>query len=167
MSEAMAIPIRFSGQSLNSDKPINISQINKGLVVVFLSSTCPCSNSHIKELISLSEKFKDLTFLAVHSNADESVDEAKEYFKQAKLPFDVLRDENSKIANLLSASKTPHAFLISPKGDILYNGGVTDSSDGRLAKEFYLRKAIEDFLLGKKVNHAKTRTLGCVISRRQ
>lgn len=166
MSTAMAVPTEFSGENLNSDKPIHISQIKKGLVVVFLSCTCPCSNSHIKELISLHDQFKDLTFLAIHSNADESIKDAKEYFKQSKLPFDVLQDENSKNANLFSASKTPHAFLISPKGEILYNGGVTDSSDGLSAKEFYLRRALQDFSQGKKISQAKKRTLGCAISRR-
>ena len=161
------VPSKFEGVSLNSDRQIQIvtGQIKKGLVVVFLSSKCPCSHSHIKELVDLHNQFKDFEFLAIHSNADESIEEAKDYFKQLKLPFEVLKDEKSVNANLLSASKTPHAFVISQKGEILYNGGVTDSSEAQNASEYYLRKALENLSQGKKVVANQKRTLGCAISR--
>ena len=140
-------------------------QEKKGTVLVFLSSSCPCSNAHIEHLKELSQKFSEIKFVGIHSNVDETRKDSKEYFTLQNLPFPVLRDENSLWANRLKAYRTPHAFLVSPAGAVIYQGGVTSSAEAKKAEHFYLQETLERLVAGKKIATTKTRVIGCAIAR--
>ncbi|MGE3683381.1 MAG: redoxin domain-containing protein [Bdellovibrionales bacterium] len=154
-----------SGKDLLADKSIEVKPGSKGTVLVFMSAKCPCSNNHVGVLKKLAADFKDFSFVAVHSNADESLDLSKSYFKAAELPFPVIQDEGGELADEFKALKTPHAFLLGPGGKILYKGGVTSSTHGESAERRLLRGALSDVDAGRKVRVAEGRTLGCAISR--
>ena len=138
---------------------------NNPTVVVFLSSSCPCSMAHIDHLITLAKDFPQVKFIGVHSNANESQEEAQKYFQSLDLPFPVIQDNSSEWADRLKAYRTPHAFLISPSGEILYQGGVTSSADPKKADAFYLKVTLKNILSGKKIENTHTRVLGCQIAR--
>lgn len=122
---AMSLPLE--GKDVITGKARSVGAKNKkGLAVVFLSAECPCSNSHVAELAKLAADYPSFQFVAVNANANESDAEVKTYFEKAALPFPVLRDSGAKIADALKAAKTPHAFLLSPGGKVLYNGGVSN-----------------------------------------
>lgn len=163
-----ALPPKIKSLDLLSGKPIEIStQFNdyKGLVVVFLSAKCPCSNSHTNVLKKMSQKYKDYKFVGVHSNADESLATAQQYFKKTAFNFQIVQDNNTQIADLLQAFKTPHAFILSQKGEILYQGGVTSSSQADTADRNYLDEALSDLVQNKEIRTTEGRTLGCAILR--
>lgn len=163
-----ALPTELSGTNLVAAGDVKIqttSKGSKGTVVVFLSAKCPCSNSHVNEVKALSEKYKEFKFVGVHSNVDEDVEMTKKYFALYALPFPVIQDEKAVIADSFKALKTPHAYVVSPEGEILFQGGVTDSANGSDAKIHYLANALEDLQQSRKVKTAQVRTLGCVILR--
>jgi hypothetical protein len=137
----------------------------KGMVVIFLSAKCPCSNSHNIEIRDLAETYKEFNFVAVHSNVDEGKELSKPYFEKAAFPFPVIEDEKAQIADKLQALKTPHAYIFSSSGDALYQGGVSNSKDCAKADRKFLREALEDLHAGKSVRTPEGRTLGCSISR--
>jgi peroxiredoxin len=155
----------ISGQSLLHGGNINIASGKLGTVVIFMSAKCPCSNSHLNVVKKLAQDFKDYNFVAVHSNSDESVDQAKNYFSAAGLPFPVIEDAGDKIADEYKAFKTPHAFLIAADGKTVFKGGVTNSHEGESAEKNYLRDALSDVQAGRAVKVSEARTLGCAISR--
>ncbi len=93
------------------------------------------------------------------------MEDARAYFKKIGFPFSVLQDENSKLANKFKANRTPHAFLVSSEGKILYSGGITNSKEGNTAVKNYLREALLDIDNGRNVGIAQSRTLGCEIAR--
>jgi hypothetical protein len=130
-----------------------------------LSAKCPCSNSHVPELKKLAEKYSDFKFIAINSNMGEPLEFAQKYFSLVQLPFPVIRDRKTQAADDFKAYKTPHVFLVSPNGEILYQGGVTSSANAAVADKHFLEEAMEDVQLGKKVRVAENRTLGCVIKR--
>ena len=136
-----------------------------GAVVVFLSSLCPCSASHEKSLSRLSAKFPQFKFLAVHSDQDESPTEVSTYFKQAALPFPVVRDGKARLANYFGALKTPHVFVLSLQGKTLYRGAVDNSHDASRASRFYLSEALSALVAKNEPNPYETKPLGCAISR--
>ncbi|MFN7903687.1 MAG: redoxin domain-containing protein [Pseudobdellovibrionaceae bacterium] len=142
-----------------------LSSSQKGIVLVFLSAVCPCSDSHISEMKRLAEKFGEFKFIAVHSNQNEKKEIAKAYFNKAALPFPVLSDHGAKIADSYRANKTPHAYVIDGQGKIVYQGGVTSSAVADQADQFYLEEALLDIRRGAAVKIPFGRTLGCVISR--
>lgn len=165
---SIAVPLTpfVEGQNILTQTKIKIdASEKKGLVVVFLSAKCPCSNSHNVELIDLAKTYSDFNFVVIHSNTDESIETSKTYFEKATFPFPVIEDEKTKIADSLQAFKTPHAYIFSSQGEELYQGGVSDSSDFKRADKKYLRNALSDLQAGNAVKLSKTRVLGCVISR--
>jgi hypothetical protein len=166
-ASVMASIQKFSG--INTVTGVNTNVVldhkKSGTVVVFLSALCPCSDSHISYLKGLKEKFPLFDFIGIHSNADEEVKITKEYFTKANLNFPIISDPKSLYANELGASRTPHSYLISNNGEILYQGGVTNSSKADKASEFYLFDALNSYQNGKKIKVTNSRVLGCEISR--
>ena len=164
-SFAGELPNKVSGPSLASSGTAEVKAGAKGLVVAFLSARCPCSNSHTGELKSLAKEFPGFSFVGVHANGDEPLDLSQKYFKEAALEFPVIRDGEQKLLQEFRALKTPHAFVVSPAGALLYKGGVSSSSDFARADHKYLREALEDLDQGRVVRTPSSRTLGCVIAR--
>ena len=161
----VASAFTIQGIDLNTGKATEFKPGPKGSVVVFMSAKCPCSASHVEELKSLRKEHPDYAFVAVHSNTDESKEETETYFKEAGLPFPVIQDSGAKIADEFKALKTPHAFLVSPSGETLYKGGLSNSKDCRKADRKYLREALSDLAQGRPVKNPEGRTLGCAIAR--
>ena len=162
---SFAAPTHIQGADLLKSGAVSVVPGPKGLVVVFLSSRCPCSNSHLNELKDLAKHYSQFNFVGVHSNLDESHDISQMYFQNAALPFPVIEDRELELANELHALKTPHAFVIAANGKILYQGGVTDSRDAGSADRHYLRDALDEVNRGRSVETPQARTLGCIISR--
>lgn len=164
---AFGAPFSLKGRDLMSSQTLEMTARSRGLVLVFLSSTCPCSDSHVEELAKLSKDFPDLSFYAVHSNQDEPTAAAKLYFEGKKLPFPVIQDDHAVLADRYKAFKTPHVFVLDPKGEILYRGGVSDSAHFARAHTNYLREALLDIQNQRTVKTPEGRTLGCMISREE
>ena len=150
-----------TGTHFSSPTPLS----SKGLVVIFLSAKCPCSRSHENAIDKLAKEFSEFSFVGVHSNSDEDEGLAGLHFKEAGFSFPVISDKQAKIANELGALKTPHAFIVGPKGECWFNGGVDDTNDGSKAKNNYLKDALSDIREGKEPRKKTARTLGCVIKR--
>lgn len=106
---SLAAPILdVSGKSLLSGKSVRfLVNEKKGLVVVFLSAKCPCSNSHVSELNALADSFPEFKFVAIHSNSNEDETSAKTYFESRKLSFTVIEDSKAGLADRFKALKTP------------------------------------------------------------
>jgi hypothetical protein len=166
LPQARAASDRIEATDLISGDKVSFAiHSPKEKVIVFLSAVCPCSASHEKILEQLHQDFPEVQFVGIHSNADENDKITKEHFAKAGLTFPVIQDVKSNWANLLGALKTPHAFVVNTKGEIVYKGGVSDSHDAKNARKFFLRDALNDLKKGEGPKVAEARTLGCVIAR--
>ncbi len=159
----------YLGKDLLSGKDtrLTLAAASKGSVVVFLSAKCPCSASHEVALKNLYREFQvqGFTFTGVHSNADEDEALTVTHFKEAGLPFPILQDADQKLANAFGAFKTPHVFVVSPAGAILYQGGVDETHIAALAKKPYLKNALVAVAQGHEPDPKEVRVLGCAIKR--
>ena len=163
---AAPAPTEFKGTDVVTMKAVSVAVSDKkGVVAVFLSASCPCSNSHIRELAELSRTYPQFAFVGIHANADESLEKSKAYFAKVSLPFPVIQDDHAQLADQLKALKTPHAFLILPHGQLAYRGGVSNSHVFENADRKYLREALEDAQNNRPVKTPEGRSLGCAISR--
>jgi hypothetical protein len=54
---------------------------------------------------------------------------------------------------------------MSSKGEILYQGGVSNSTEVENAKEFYLADALNALKQNQSLKKSQTRVLGCPIAR--
>lgn len=139
----------------------------KPLVVVFLSAKCPCSNAHIDEIRTLKNAHSEIDFLGVNANADEDEETSKNYFRDLKLGFPVVRDPQLKLTDYFKALKTPHVFVMDRSYKVVYRGGVTSSLEPKQAEVRFLSNALENMAKGQAVAVVEGRTLGCFIRRKK
>ena len=138
---------------------------SKPTIFIFLSKDCPCSRGNLNYVQKLSQDYSEFQFVGVHSKRGTTLKEVKDYLADKDLKIEVLNDDELKIASLFNALKTPHAFIVDQKGDVLYNGGISNSTFPQNAKEFYLKNALEDLKNKRAIAKAETKTLGCFILR--
>lgn len=158
---------KFTGVSLTTgnEETVEISKLDKALVLIFISKDCPCSKGNFSYINELSINYPEFKFIVVHSKKGTSVSEVRSYLSDKKVNFEVINDSNLSIASRLNALKTPHAFILNLKGDVIYNGGVTNSTFPENAKEFFLKNALEDLKNNRPIAKNETKTLGCFIAR--
>lgn len=152
-------------QGLNHDgENISINLKEKdATILIFMSSRCPCSDSHSDIVKDLSNKFKDYNFVGIHSNYNERLKHAKKYFSSKDYSFPIIHDKDSVLAKEFGAVKTPHSYILNNKGEVIYSGSVTDSTNGRKSKENFLLMALTDIKQGLAPRKAKRKVLGCYI----
>lgn len=155
----------ISGLNLISGKTTSIKNKNRPTVAFFLNRSCPCSQAHFDHLNNLSKEYPQYNFVGLHSNKTLSEKSAQEYFQQFKIDFPVIQDKSLKYANIFSALKTPHTFILNTKNEIIYQGGATNSRDPKRATKFYLEDALSEMAQGKQISTPVTKTLGCYIQR--
>jgi hypothetical protein len=78
----------------------------------------------------------------------------------------IVKDFDAKLANRFKALKTPEAFVLNLKNEILYRGGVTDSNKLATAETHFLADALKDIREGRQVKTPFGRAVGCYIQRR-
>lgn len=173
---------KITGKDLvkGEDIDFDLKQSQQGTVVFFLSVNCPCSRSHEPTLNQLVKEFepKGFKFFGMHCNVDEDKEMAKKHFgnqfrsvegKMSLLAFPVIQDDDCRYAKALGALNTPHAFLIRPNLEILFQGGVDNSHRAERATKHHLRDYLNDVLnhfdQGRIPESKKVRVLGCFIQR--
>lgn len=155
-------------------KPLDIISRPGWKVVTFWSVACPCvRDCETLSLIPLAQKYKGrVQFFAVASNAADLSSDRKILAQNASfhhLPYPVVLDKTAAAA--LGARTTPQTFLISPSGQIVFNGPPDDSwtvksQTGKSGMtQSYLADALTAALAGKLVTRARVKALGCSITR--
>lgn len=73
-------------------------------------------------------------------------------------PTHVILDEEGAIGRLYDAKTTPHMFVVSPEGVLLYNGAIDDKGELN-----YVDQALTEATGGKEVSVAVTKSYGCSV----
>ncbi|MCB0393998.1 MAG: redoxin domain-containing protein [Bdellovibrionales bacterium] len=133
-------------------------------VVMFLSSTCGCTLTHLKHIQKLRSEFPDTKFVSVVSNADEDLENTRKLFAKSLNGVSIVRDGNQKIADQFKAVKTPQTYVLK-SGEIVYSGPITNSSDANSASEFYVEEVLTNLKNGKPLPYKAKKALGCYINR--
>jgi len=164
---AAPLPEKIDGINLNIGRMVRIDlqHFESLTALIFLSARCPCSTSHESGLAQLAKEFPKVRFVGIHSNTDEDTPLSRKHFQASQLNFPVIQDEHAELAKKLGAFKTPHVYLYSPNGELLFQGGIDNSHDASKATEFYLRDALMAIHDNRPVPRPEVRVLGCAIKR--
>jgi peroxiredoxin len=142
----------------------------KNVVVIFVSTKCPYSNAFNKVMANLSNDYssKGITVIGINSNKAETAADVAAHAKE-HFPFQVLKDDDNKVADLYGAQVTPEAFVIDGKGMIRYHGALGNSknptTDASRANSDDIRGALDELIAGKEIARNKTKAFGCSIKR--
>lgn len=151
--------------------PHLLSQNDQGItrVFIFLSTTCPISNSYIQELNRLHKALPDNAKLyGVLSQAEVTRQRTAEHFREFEAAFPVLFDASQMLLRVLQPTHVPEAFVVSAAGKVVYRGAIDNAyeSIGRRrprAERHYLQDAIEAAVAGRDPLVDQTQPVGCVL----
>jgi hypothetical protein len=150
-----------------------LSQNDKGMVraFVFLSTTCPISNSYIQELNRQCEALPSrIQLFGVISNPAISRVEAIKHFRDFDAKFPILFDGSELLAEVLQPTHVPEAFLVDSSGKVIYRGAIDNAyeSIGRRranVEQHFLQDALEAVTNCKSVLVSQTKPVGCLFPR--
>lgn len=166
--------------SLNSTagKTVSLSDYKgKYVVLEWTNQGCPFVKKHYGSgNMQATQKWatdKGVVWLTIISSAPGSqgyvtATEGNALLKEKKMSSTaLLMDPEGKVGHLYEAKTTPHMFIIDPKGNLIYQGGIDDKpstnlEDIKTAKN-YVKAALEESMAGKAVTNASTRPYGCSV----
>lgn len=148
----------------------------KHVVLEWTNPGCPFVVKHYGgNMQALQKEFtaKGVVWLSVNSTSKD----ASDYLEPAKLmawkadkkgsASAVLMDESGKIGQLFSAKTTPHMYIISPQGVLVYAGAIDSVPSARIddikTATNYVRQGLNEALGGKAISVASTRAYGCSV----
>jgi peroxiredoxin len=149
----------------------------KFVVLEWTNRGCPYTQKHYTSgnMQKLQREWtgQEVIWLTVVSSAPGkqgyvTASEENAYLKQVNAaPSAVLLDPTGALGHLYDAKTTPHMFVISPQGTLIYNGAIddrpsTDVADVRGAKN-YVTAALQESKSGKPVSNPTSRPYGCSV----
>ncbi len=150
---------------------LNDAMGKNGLLVIFSCNTCPWVDAWEDRYIVISQKYqkKDVGMIAINPNAasrgnGDGLTDMQKRAKEAGYTFHYTVDEGSQLASAFGATRTPHIYLFSKEGKLIYRGAIDDNArKARKVKKPYLINAIDAMIEGKPVSVTSTKALGCGI----
>jgi peroxiredoxin len=139
-----------------------VEKTHRAVAILFISTICPYSNYYNDLMRDMAGEFgkKGVAFVGVNSGKLETANEVRAHAREHGHSFDIIKDPDDKVADLLDARRTPEAFLIDSSGTLRYHGRVASK-----LSEPDLKSAIEALLEGKPIHPAETKAFGCAIPR--
>ena len=149
----------------------------KTVVLEWFNPGCPyVVTAHTKgSLVDLAQKqSKDgVVWLAVNSGAPgkqgHGVETNRAAAKAWSMAYPILVDESGSVGKAYGATNTPHMFVVSKDGKLVYKGAIDNSPDaergspqGGVLVE-YVSATVEDLAAGRPVRTAQTRAYGCAV----
>lgn len=156
-----------------SEKPESLRKLQgpNATVVVFSGVDCPLSNLYMARLNELVEEYRGrgVAFLAVNSNAGESVTQVAAHARAYGLRCPALKDQENRFADALLAERTCEALVLDDSSKLRYRGAIDDQYSRAGGKpqptRRYLADALNAVLTGREVTSATTSVIGCPIDR--
>lgn len=148
------------------------------IVLISMSNACPFSSGAERDIIALTERFKDQSVrvvgVALNSYAEDDLPAMKKRAQKEGFNFTYVRDASQALGRQLGATVTPEFFVFDQDRQLIYTGLIHNSpamkygdDDPTYMKgeptEFYVRNAIENTLAGKTVAVTETAPYGCTV----
>ena len=146
----------------------------KGYIVVFTCNTCPFAKAYESRIVDLNAKYAPLGYPVVAINPnDPAVAPGDSYaaMQTKKYAFPYLVDATQQVARTYGATRTPHLYVLTRKGNdfvVSYIGAIDDNSeDATLVKTKYVENAMTEIMAGKPASTNSTKAIGCTIKWKQ
>jgi len=141
------------------------------VVITFLGTECPLVKLYGPRLATLAEEYssRGVAFIGINSNVQDSITEIASYARRHEITFPVLKDVGNRVADQLSAERTPEVFVLDEERIIRYWGRIDDQYGvgyiRDVPKRQDLKLALDALLTGKEVEAPETERVGCHIGR--
>jgi hypothetical protein len=167
----------FTGTDSNGKTQTLAQYRGKYVVLEWANKGCPYEQKHYNSgnMESLQKQWtgKGVVWLSVLSSAPgeqgyATPAEENDYLRSMHAaPTAAILDPGGNIGRLYGAKTTPHMFVISPEGKLLYEGALDDQPTPDPASlkgaHNYVSTALEEAMSGKPVTTTVTRPYGCSV----
>ena len=159
-------------------KTVHLSDYRGKLVVLeWVNPGCPYVRKHYSSA-NMQGTQKETTaqgvvWLSINSTEKASYDYlappqlARWMVDQKAAPTLTLMDEEGKVGQAYGARTTPHMYIISPQGTLVYAGGIDSIASSRpedvKSAVNYVKQGVSQALAGQPLSNATTRPYGCSI----
>jgi peroxiredoxin len=149
----------------------------KTVVIEWFNPDCPfVKASHTKGSLKDAARRhtqKGVVWIGVNSAAPGKQGHDKERVETGRKAFaiehPILVDADGKVGRLYGAQKTPHMYVIDPKGVLVYKGAIDNSPDGEGDSPAggklinYVDAALDDLAASRPVGTKETQAYGCSV----
>ena len=149
-------------------KTVSLADLKgKTVVLEWFNQGCPYVIRHYKAktMTTTADKYKDkdVVWLAINTTAGKTAEDNKSSAEAWGIPYPILSDTSTEVAQAYGAKSTPHMFVIDKEGKLVYKGAIDDdsSADGGKAKVNFVAQALDEVLAGKPVSTPETKSYGC------
>ena len=159
-------------------KTVHLSDYRGKLVVLeWVNPGCPYVRKHYSSANMQGTQKETTTqgvvWLSINSTEKASYDYlappqlARWMVDQKAAPTLTLMDEEGKVGQAYGARTTPHMYIISPQGTLVYAGGIDSIASSRpedvKSAVNYVKQGVSQALAGQPLSNATTRPYGCSI----
>ena len=143
----------------------------KAFVIFFTCNHCPYAVAWEDRIIAIDKEYKKrgIPVIAISSNdavkyPQDGFERMQERSEIKEFPFPYLYDETQEIAKNFGAERTPHVFVVTVEGKIIFEGAIDDNyKDSSAVQKQFLRDSLDSFLLGNNPPVSKVDAVGCTI----
>jgi peroxiredoxin len=161
-----------------SGKTVNLADFKgKTVVLEWVNPGCPYVRKHYSSGNMQSTQKdavdKGVVWLAVNSTETSHPDylapaALQSWMSEQKAAAThTLMDESGSIGQQYAARTTPHMYIISPQGNLVYAGGIDSIASARAedVKQAtnYIKQSLGETLAGKPISVATTKPYGCSV----
>ena len=157
--------------SLGKEWALSDFKNKKAVVFAFLGTQCPLAKLYSAKLVELEKQYrnKDVAFVAVNSNVQDSLAEMNAHARKYGIEFPFLKDPSQELADVTGATRTPEVCVVDQQSRIRYRGRIDDQYGIGYTKDaatkLELVDALEAILSGSKIVSTSIPASGCLIGR--
>lgn len=159
-------------------KTVRLSDFKGKMVVLeWFNPGCPYVRKHYNSAnmqgTQKETTAKGVVWLAINSTESGSYDYiappqlARWVTEQKAAPTQTLMDEDGVVGKAYGARTTPHMYIVSPQGTLIYAGGIDSIASSRpddvKTAVNYVKQGVREALAGQALSNATTRPYGCSI----
>ena len=146
----------------------------KGFIVVFTCNHCPYAKAYEDRITALNAKFQPIGYpvIAINPNdptqyPEDSYENMQKRANEKGYKFPYLFDADQTVYPAYGATRTPHVYVLTRKGNELiveYIGAIDDNyEDASKVTHSYVAEAVNALLENKKPEITSTKAIGCSI----
>jgi len=151
-------------------RPLELASGHRAVVLIFISTDCPISNSYAPAIADLCRGFtpKGIDFYTVYEDSPLTPAAATAHHDAYGFPCDALLDPQQQIAHVSGATVTSEAIVAGAGGTLLYRGRIDDQYVAVGKKRFAattheLKDALSQIAADQTVNVSSMPAVGCSI----
>ncbi len=143
----------------------------KATVIVFINPSCPVSIAYAPRFALLQKKYADkgVAFALIDSHPTDTAVEMATHAKDFGIPFPILNDDGTKIADRFNVERAPTAYVLDAGKTVRYKGRIDDQHAPMASRPkpttSELTDAIAAVLAGKEVTTPYAAAVGCKLTR--